>query len=279
MPREEQMQLAGKTCLIAGASGAIGLAVAQLFQQEGANLALTYLSQKPVLAPQISRPSRVLEIQLDIRQPKELNGEVNHVVDRFGTIDILVNCTGVLGPIGPTASVPVDAWVEAVEINLLGSFLLTRAVLPLMLARNRGKVIHFSGGGAAYARPFFTAYGASKAALVRFTESLAEELRESHVDVNIIAPGPVNSRMWNQMRSSRDAGGAQALNEIRNMEETGGVPPERAAELAVFLASERSNGLTGRLISAIHDDWKVFDRRIPEIMRSEAGTLRRVPLN
>jgi 3-oxoacyl-[acyl-carrier protein] reductase len=273
------MQLANKTCLIAGASGAIGLAVARLFHQEGANLALTYLSQKPVHALQGSGPSRVLEIPLDIRHKEELNGAVNKVVDRFGTIDVLVNCAGVLGPIGPTAAVPVDAWVEAVEINLLGSFYLTRAVLPLMLAHNSGKIIHFSGGGAAYARPFFTAYGASKAALVRFTESLAEELGESHVDVNIIAPGPVNSRMWNQMRSSGGAGGPKTLNEIKNMEETGGVPPERAAELAVFLASERSNGLTGRLISAIHDDWKVFDRRIPEIMRSEAGTLRRVPLN
>jgi 3-oxoacyl-[acyl-carrier protein] reductase len=161
----------------------------------------------------------------------------------------------------------------------MGSFYLTRAVLPLMLERNKGKIIYFSGGGAAYARPFLTAYGASKAALVRFTESLAEEVVEAHVDVNIIAPGPVNSRMWNQMRSSAASAGPKALSEIKNMEETGGVSAQRAAELAVFLASERSNGLTGRLISAIHDDWKVFDQRIPDIMRSEAGTLRRIPLN
>jgi 3-oxoacyl-[acyl-carrier protein] reductase len=264
--------------LIAGASGAIGLAVARLFHQEGANLALTYLSQKPASGFQNSDPARVLEMPLDIRQKEQLNAAVKQVVDRFGTIDVLVNCTGVLGPIGPTATVPMEAWTEAVEINLLGSFYLTRAVLPLMLAHKRGKIIYFSGGGAAYARPFFTAYGASKAALVRFTESLAEELVESCVDVNIIAPGPVNSRMWNQMRSSGGAGGTKTLSEIKNMEETGGVSAEPAAKLAVFLASERSNGLTGRLISAIHDDWKAFDRRISEIMGSEAGTLRRIPL-
>jgi 3-oxoacyl-[acyl-carrier protein] reductase len=276
-------QLVNKTCLIAGASGAIGLAVAKLFHEEGANLALTYFSQKPGNEWHISEhslgPSRVLEIPLDIRQKEGVNAAVKNVIDRFGTIDVLVNCAGVLGPIGPTVTVPMDAWVETVEINLLGSFRLTRAVLPLMLERKQGKIIYFSGGGAAYARPFLTAYGASKAALVRFTESLAEEVVESHVDVNIIAPGPVNSRMWSQMRSSAATAGPKALSEIKNMEETGGVSAGRAAELAVFLASERSDGLTGRLISAIHDDWKVFDQRIPEIMRSEAGTLRRIPLN
>jgi NAD(P)-dependent dehydrogenase (short-subunit alcohol dehydrogenase family) len=280
-------QLANKTCLIAGASGAIGLAVAKLFHHEGANLALTYFSQKPGSDWHRSGPnsgpgagpSRVLEIPLDICNKEDLNAAVQSVVERFGTVDVLVNCAGVLGPIGPTVTVSMDAWVEAVEINLMGSFYLTRAVLPLMLERNKGKIIYFSGGGAAYARPFLTAYGASKAALVRFTESLAEEVVEAHVDVNIIAPGPVNSRMWNQMRSSAASAGPKALSEIKNMEETGGVSAQRAAELAVFLASERSNGLTGRLISAIHDDWKVFDQRIPDIMRSEAGTLRRIPLN
>jgi 3-oxoacyl-[acyl-carrier protein] reductase len=268
-----------KTCLIAGASGAIGLAVAKLFHHEGANLALTYFSRKPANNWDGSGPSRVLEIPLDIRHKEDLDAAVKNVVERFGTIDVLVNCAGILGPIGPTVAVPMDAWVETVEINLLGSFYLTRAVLPLMLACEQGKIIYFSGGGAAYARPFLTAYGASKAALVRFTESLAEELVESRIDVNIIAPGPVNSRMWSQMRSSADAGGPKALTEIKKMEETGGVSAQRAAELAVFLASDRSNGLTGRLISAIHDDWKVFDQCIPDIMRSDAGTLRRIPLN
>ena len=272
-------QLVNKTCLIAGASGAIGLAVAKLFHHEGANLALTYFSRKPANNWDGSGPSRVLEIPLDIRHKEDLDAAVKNVVERFGTIDVLVNCAGILGPIGPTVAVPMDAWVETVEINLLGSFYLTRAVLPLMLACEQGKIIYFSGGGAAYARPFLTAYGASKAALVRFTESLAEELVESRIDVNIIAPGPVNSRMWSQMRSSADAGGPKALTEIKKMEETGGVSAQRAAELAVFLASDRSNGLTGRLISAIHDDWKVFDQCIPDIMRSDAGTLRRIPLN
>jgi NAD(P)-dependent dehydrogenase (short-subunit alcohol dehydrogenase family) len=173
--------------------------------------------------------------------------------------------------------VPADQWVEAIEANLIGSFYLTQAVLPAMIAQSWGKIIHFSGGGAAYARPFYSAYSASKAALVRFSESLAEELREFHIDVNAIAPGPVRSRMWDQMEAVADPD-PRTRAELKKMQETGGEPPERAAELAAFLASRRSNGLTGRLISAIHDNWADFDQRIPQIMESEAGTLRRVPL-
>jgi 3-oxoacyl-[acyl-carrier protein] reductase len=274
------LQLDNKICLIAGASGAIGMAVAQRFGAEGARLALTYHSRKPQSEKflRLGNERNILQIPLDICSRQKTEEAVQQVITNFGGIDVLVNCTGVLGPIGPTAQVKIDDWVQAVETNLLGSFYLTRAVLPVMLTQGRGKIIHFSGGGAAYARPFFTAYSASKAALVRFTESLAEELRESGIDVNAIAPGPVNSRMWRQMRASAAAAGPQTTADLKKMEESGGVPPDRAAALAVFLASDRSNGLTGRLISAVHDDWAEFDHRIPEIMSSEAGTLRRVPL-
>ena len=267
------MQLKDKVCLIAGASGAIGSAVARRFQEEGARLVVGYLSHEPFLDD-----AAVLRLALNIRDWSAVQKCVEDIERRFGRIDVLVNCTGVLGPIGPVSGTQAEAWVEAVETNLIGSFYLTRAVLPLMLKQQSGKIIHFSGGGAAYARPFFTAYGASKAALVRFTESLAEELRGTNVDVNAIAPGPVNSRMWDQIRAAGDAGGERTREEIKKMEQGGGVSPERAASLAVFLASERANGLTGRLISAIYDPWEEFERRIPAIMNSEAGTLRRVPI-
>jgi 3-oxoacyl-[acyl-carrier protein] reductase len=267
------VQLKAKVCLVAGASGAIGGAVARRFYEEGAQLAVGYLSREPSL-----EDKKILRFPLNIRDWSAVQKRVEEVERQFTGIDVLVNCTGVLGPVGPVSETEAEAWVDAVETNLIGSFNLTRAVLPSMLKRQSGKIIHFSGGGAAYARPFFTAYGASKAALVRFTESLAEELRGTNVDVNTIAPGPVNSRMWDQMRAAGSAAGERTREEIRKMEQDGGVSPDRAASLAVFLASERSNGLTGRLISAVHDPWEGFERRIPAIMNSEAGTLRRVPI-
>lgn len=273
------MQLEGKVCLIAGASGAIGQAVAHEFLQQGARVALTFLSKLPTTfaAGNSSELHRALAFPLDIRNVHRVEQTTSDVIRHFGSLDALVNCTGVLGPVGATAAVAVEQWAAAVEINLLGSFYLTRAVLPHMLGHGGGKIIHFSGGGAAYARPYYTAYSASKAALVRFVESLAEELREARIDVNAIAPGAVKSRMWEQMRQVRDPD-PRTLAELQQMDETGGIAPERAAALAAFLASDQSNGLTGRLISAVHDDWAGLGSRIAEVMRSEAGTLRRVPL-
>jgi NAD(P)-dependent dehydrogenase (short-subunit alcohol dehydrogenase family) len=275
------MELADKTCLIVGASGTIGRAIAQRFYHEGARVALTSRSDKQDVLPkgcQANAP-RIARFLLDVRSWKEVEALVTEVQRKWGPINILVNCSGVLGPVGPTQNVPIDSWLQTLEINLVGCFYLVRAVVPLMLVAGGGKIIQFSGGGAAYARPFFTAYSTSKAALVRFTESLAAELQNSNIQINAIAPGPVKSRMWDELRASSAAGGPQTIEELKKMDLTGGVPAERAAALALFLASDRSNGLTGRLISAVHDKWEQLGPRIPKIMSRDAGTLRRVPLD
>jgi NAD(P)-dependent dehydrogenase (short-subunit alcohol dehydrogenase family) len=272
-------EIQDKVCLIAGASGAIGAAVAERFHREGARLALATRSRNEDTSfAGSSACCRTLHLQFDVARRKEVGNAVARVRDRFGALDVLVNCTGVQGPIGPAHTLPEDEWARAIEINLLGAFHLVRAVVPLMIAGAGGKIIHFAGGGAAYARPFFSAYAASKAALVRLTETLAEELREANIQVNAIAPGPVRSRMWDEMRAAGTAGGPKTLREIAEMDESGGVPASRAAALALFLASSRSDGLTGRLISGVHDRWEEFPGRISEIMNTEGGTLRRVPL-
>jgi NAD(P)-dependent dehydrogenase (short-subunit alcohol dehydrogenase family) len=272
------LELRNKVCLLAGASGAIGSAIAEAFHQEGARLALTSLTPQRRDRLHTGKIPDAFELALDVSHWPAVRDAVGRILEKFGIIDVLVNCTGVIGPIGPTASISVLEWTRTIHVNLLGSFHLTRAVLPCMLSRSSGKIIHLSGGGAAYGRPFYTAYSASKAALVRFTESLAEELRDSHIDVNAIAPGPVYSRMWEQMKAAAQQGGEHTLRELKKMQETGGVPAQSAARLAVFLASPRSDGLTGKLISAPYDNWPGLDHRIEEITNSEAGTLRRVPL-
>lgn len=274
------IELADKTCLVVGASGVIGRAVTEKLHQEGAKVALTFRSPKnrTILRLWRQKDPRLAAFALDVSKPKQVQSVVARVVRKFGPIHILVNCSGVLGPVGAAHLVSPAAWRKAVEINLLGGFYLVHAVIPCMLSSGGGKIINFSGGGAAYGRPYFTAYSASKAALVRFTESLSSELIDKNIQVNAIAPGPVKSRMWDKLRAAGNAGGSQALEELRKMEATGGVSADRAAALVVFLASGCSNGLTGRLISAVHDKWEELEPRIPNIMSSDAGTLRRVPL-
>jgi NAD(P)-dependent dehydrogenase (short-subunit alcohol dehydrogenase family) len=273
----QTMKCSQRVCFIAGASGAIGMAVAKRFHEEGFRLALGYNTFKPDVKELVEPGADIRFIHFDIARRKEVQRAVEEIFARFGSLDCLVNCIGILGPIGPTSSVQPDEWVRAIEINLIGSFYLTQAVLPGMLAKSYGKIIHFSGGGAAYGRPFYTAYSASKAALVRFCESLAEEVRSSHIDINAIAPGPVHSRMWEQVRAW-DRPDEKTQAELAKMDATGGIPPNRAAELALFLASGRSDGLSGRLISAVWDNWEALESSIPNLARSEGGTLRRVPL-
>ena len=274
------MLLSDKTCVIVGASGAIGTAVSVAFYREGARLALTCRSTNlDSLVPALpSNDPRIVRCALDVCDPRRTREVLSEVAQAFGPVSALVNCSGVIGPIGPTASTPSKDWIEAVSVNLIGSFNLAQAVIPHMIAAGSGKIIFFSGGGAAYGRPFFTAYAASKAALVRFTESLAAELTKYRIDVNAIAPGPVKSRMWEELRAVGSCAGAAGIEDLRNMDRTGGVSAENAAELAAFLVSDRSDGLSGRLISAVHDDWRNISPHFEAIRSSDAWTLRRIPL-
>ena len=224
-------------------------------------------------------PDRVAWYQLDVTNWAQVQQVTSRVQNDLSHLDVLVNCTGSVGPIGPLETLDIREWVRTIEINLLGSVNLAQAVLPSMKERGRGNILFFSGGGAAYGRPYFTSYSSSKAALVRFTESLAQELKSTNIQVNAIAPGAVKSRMWDDMRAAAGSGGSRLLEELRQMEDTGGASPASAAGLAVFLASDRSSGLTGRLFSAIWDDWEHLESHVEKIASSDIFTLRRIPLS
>ena len=274
------MELLGKVCVVAGASGALGEAIVRGLRAEGAQLAITYRTLKPErLCEELAQgPERAASYRLDVTDYKQAETVIQQINADFNGIDVLVNCTGLQGPIGPFDSLDIIEWVQTINTNLLGSVYLARAVLPIMKQRAKGKIILFSGGGAAYGRPFFTAYSSSKAAVVRFAESLALELEASNIQVNTVAPGPVKSRMWDEMRAAGQAGGPKLEEELKRMEETGGVSPDRAAGLVAFLASERSQRLSGRMISAVWDDWERFPERTEEIAATDALTLRRVQI-
>lgn len=228
------------------------------------------------LTSKFSGSGRVSAVQLDVTDRSAVEAFVREIHESFGAIHVLVNCTGTLGPVGPVQTTRCRDWTGAIELNLIGTFHLMQTVIPIMVAQGSGKIINFSGGGAAYGRPFFSAYAASKAAVVRLTESLAMELADKNIQLNCIAPGPVKSRMWEDLREAGAAAGTSALEELERMDRDGGVPAEKSAALALFLASERSGELSGKLIAAVWDKWDVSHDRIAELMKSQIWTLRRI---
>ena len=274
------MNLSHKVAIVTGAGRGIGKAIALAFAGEGADVVAVSRTIPEVeqTASEIkARGRKALAIKADVSNQQDVQEMIALTLKEFGRVDILVNNAGVLGPIGPTWENNIEEWIRTVHINLIGTFLCSRAVLPMMIEQRWGRIINLSGGGAAYGRPYFSAYASSKAALVRFTECLAAEVKPYNITVNAIAPGLVNTRMQDEVLSAGPKAGEEALAQARRAKAGGGVSPDLAASLAVFLASDDSAGLTGRLISAVWDDWKSLDRkRIEDIMGKEIFTLRRI---
>lgn len=272
-------RLEGKSAVITGGSRGIGKAVAAAFLREGARVMIAARDSSALEETAREFQSQGKGIPTFVLDVSDL-GAVRQMVARaereFGRVDVLVNGAGIYGPIGPLVDADPELWRKTVEINLLGTMYSMQAVLPGMMRRRSGRIINFSGGGAVSPLPRFSAYGASKAAVVRLTETIAGETQEFNIRINAIAPGGVNTRLLGEVLEAGERAGAAFLARARKQKEAGGVPPERAADLAVFLASDESAGLTGRLISAVYDDWSHLPERAEVIQTSDLYTLRRI---
>ena len=149
-----------------------------------------------------------------------------------------------------------------------------------MLGQSGGKIINLSGAGATNAWSNMSAYCSSKAAVVRLTEVLAQELEGKGITVNALGPGSVHTSMWDKMTEEAAQAGADFIHQLGLwVTSGGGASIDECAELAVWLASDESGALTGRLISAATDDFRGLPPRIAEIMAGDAYTLRRVGLD
>jgi len=264
---------------VTGAGRGIGHAIAVRFAQEGADLALaarTGSQLEQTMAEITAAGRKCLCFPVDITSASDVATMTEAIIAQWGGIDVLVNNAGIQGPIGRAVDNDADKWAETIRVNLLGPFLCVKSVLPHMIAKRSGKIINLSGGGATAPRPYFSAYGASKAAVVRLTETLAEEVRDFCIDVNAIAPGAVNTNMLQETLDAGELAGPE-LDAARKRQHQGGISADLAASLAVFLASSASDGLSGKLISAQHDDWASWGpREIAALMSSTRFTLRRI---
>jgi NAD(P)-dependent dehydrogenase (short-subunit alcohol dehydrogenase family) len=194
----------------------------------------------------------------------------------LGEISILVNNAGVYGPMGRIEEVDWADWTRAIEINLYGTVLPCRALIPYMRLQEYGKIICISGGGATNPMPYISAYGASKAGMLRFAESLAEELRGTGIDVNSIAPGALATRLLDQaIEAGPGVVGDAYHRRMVQIKSEGGTDPELGANLCVFLASSESDGISAKLISAVWDPWQDFPQHQDEL-KGDIYTLRRI---
>jgi NAD(P)-dependent dehydrogenase (short-subunit alcohol dehydrogenase family) len=276
------MRLDGKTAVITGASQGLGFAIARTFVKQGASVLICARTTADLdravneLRAQAS-PERVHGVTADVSSAADAGKLAAAANERWAKVDALVCNAGVYGPKGPIDKVDWESWADAISINLNGTVLCCRALLPLLRRSRRGKIVVISGGGATKALPFLSAYAASKAAVVRFGETLAEELRPDGIDVNMVAPGALNTRLTEEiLHAGPDAVGAAFYEATVKQKRQGGTPPERGAELCAWLASDASDGISGKLISAVWDPWEEFDQHRGDLAETDIYTLRRI---
>jgi NAD(P)-dependent dehydrogenase (short-subunit alcohol dehydrogenase family) len=275
------MKLENINALITGGSQGLGKAIAEHFLREGANVCICARNEKELAATheelKTKFPSqRVLAKPCDVSDEAQVNELTSSVLREFGSLQALVLNAGIYGPMGATESVNLDDWRRAMDINLFGVLLPCRACIPHFKTARGGKIIVISGGGATNPLPNISSYAASKAAVVRLAETLAEELKTFNVDVNAIAPGALKTRLVQQVL---DAGpekvGADFFSKNKKWAADGAVPLDLGARLAVYLASAESNGITGKLISAQWDPWEKL-REFKGDLAGDIYTLRRI---
>lgn len=275
--------LQGRRAIISGANQGLGLEIATRYVAAGASVVICardkdLLSEASEnLRKTASNDQNVYSIAADVSEPQAVEKLVCFAISKMGRVDILVNNAGIYGPKGAIEQVDWAEWVQAVNINLFGSVLMCRALVPHMKRQGYGKIIQLSGGGATNPLPYLSSYAVSKVGIVRFIESLATEVGEDGIDVNAIAPGALNTRMLNEIL---DAGPARVGQEFYKralqQKESGGAGLQKGAELAVFLGSAVSDGITGKLISAVWDPWQDLAEHTAELKATDIYTLRRI---
>ena len=278
------MKLKNKCAIITGASQGLGFEIAKIFLKEGANILICSRSEKQLeeakskLSRHISFDGQILLCRpVDITKFDQVDQFVQFAFEKFPALDILVNNAGIYGPKGCLEEIVWKEWTNAVNINLFGTVYFCRAVLPHFKKKRGSKIINLSGGGATNPMPRFSAYAAAKAGVVRFTETLAEEVKEFGIDVNAIAPGPLNTRFVDEvLEAGPEKVGRDFYERAKKQKAEGGAPLEKAASLCVYLASAQSNGITGKLISAVWDPWQKFEDRQKDLSGTDIYTLRRI---
>ena len=193
---------AGRVAAVTGGARGIGLAIARRLSASGALVSLWDLDGERMAEVAGQFGNDVAQQQVDVTDPGSVDDAVAATVASFGGIDILVNSAGIAGPNFTTWEYPVDAWQQVIDIDLTGTFLTCRAVVPHMRAKNYGRIVNIASIAGKEGNPNASAYSAAKAGVIGLTKSLGKELAATPITVNCITPAAVRTEIFDQVSQS-----------------------------------------------------------------------------
>jgi NAD(P)-dependent dehydrogenase (short-subunit alcohol dehydrogenase family) len=237
-----QQILAGKVALVTGASRGIGRAVAATYARHGASVFVCArnANEVGVAVGELKRAGAKAEgVAGDVGKPEDIDAIFARAIERFGAIDVLVNNASILGPRESIANYPIKAWEQVMRVNLTGVFLMTRAVLPVMLARGKGSIINVSSGVGRRGKARWGAYAVSKGGLEILTQVLSDEVKGAGIRVNSVNPAATRTQMRAMAYPEEDPSTL--------------LRPEEIVPVFLYLASDASAGVTGQALEA--RDW------------------------
>lgn len=278
------MILKNRIALITGASRGIGKEISKKFLLNGAsiiicskNKARIEKTKKELKNLNLHKSQFIKEYVVNLASEKETNLFCKEIISSYPALDILINCAGVHGPLGKLENYSMQNFRDTLEINLISPINICTHFLKEFKNKNYGKIINFSGGGATSPLPEMNAYSLSKVALVRFTENISAELKDYNIDINAIAPGAILTDMNKSiLNAGPEEVGTNYYEKLKEKFKKDSGDINIVTDLTLYLASKESDGISGKLISAIWDNWKNFDKFKDTLISTDIYNLRRI---
>lgn len=273
-----------RNVIITGATQGLGFELAKKFVKLGYDICICSRNLKELkriknfLRNHIkNEKQKIIISKTDVSSERQVKNLIQNAKNEFKVIDVIINNAGVLGPKGNFEDLNLRKWDMAFSINFYGSLYVFKHILKIFKKQKFGKIIQISGGGATSPYPFISSYAASKAAIVRFAETLSHEVKDFKIDINSVAPGFLPTRLHDEVLKAgpKKVGNnlfKKTVSQLKNCEDSFKKP----VELCEFLASNSSNGITGKLIAAYWDNWGKFKKNLINLKKSDVFTLRRI---
>jgi NAD(P)-dependent dehydrogenase (short-subunit alcohol dehydrogenase family) len=269
--------------MITGATRGLGLLVAEKFWNAGHDLVILSRSE-----PDLERVSsdfhgrcgkgqKIHPYLFDLKNSSRIPDLMEEIRDSVGALDIVINNAAVQGPIGPLQTNDWEEWQTCLDVCLLAPVKICQEVIPGMILNNYGRIVNMSGGGATGPRPNFSSYATAKCGLVRFSETLAQELSPHNITVNCVSPGAMNSELTRKiLNAGIDSAGQKEYEVARRLGEDNPHTEIKAADLVFSLTTEPFSEINGRLLSAVWDPLDKIPGISSNLMGTDVYTLRRI---